>query len=181
MNFKSILLGATTLAGLAIAQSHAASGLYLGGGVGRATVRENTSAGSFDADHAAWKGFVGYRFNMIPIIDLAAEAAYVDFGKPSQTVGSQRVETKLHGPSLAGLLIFPLGPFDLYGKGGVISWKAETTVAGMSASRSGTDGFYGVGAGFYIWKIGIRAEYERYQIKETDRVQLFSVNALFQF
>ena len=51
----------------------------------------------------------------------------------------------------------------------------------MTTSRTGTDPFYGVGAGFYVWKIGIRAEYERYKIKDVDRVQMFSVNALFQF
>jgi len=40
---------------------------------------------------------------------------------------------------------------------------------------------YGVGGGFYVWKLGHRAEYERYKIKDLDRVQMSSVNALFQF
>jgi len=33
--------------------------------------------------------------------------------------------------------------------------------------------FYGVGAAFYFWKIGIRAEYEQYKIKDVDRVQMY--------
>ena len=63
----------------------------------------------------------------------------------------------------------------------MLSWSADTTAAGTTSSKTGTDSFYGVGVGFKIWKLGVRAEYERYQIKDIDRVDLFSVNALFQF
>jgi hypothetical protein len=96
-------------------------------------------------------------------------------------VGGQHAEFKLHGAYAAGLLIFPLGPIDLYGKGGVIEAKTESSVGGMSTSRSSSSGFYGAGVGLRVWKIGLRAEYERYQIKDVDRVQMLSVSALFQF
>jgi len=170
-------------AGLLVCGSHAhaADGLYLGAGIGQATIRDDTATGNFDADHLAYKAFVGYRFNKIPVVDLAIEGGYTDFGKPSQEVGAQHVEFKLHGAYAAGLLIFPLGPFDLYGKGGAISAKLESSSAGATRSRTGTDAFYGVGAAFYVWKLGFRAEYERYMIKDVDRVQMFSVSALFQF
>jgi len=99
----------------------------------------------------------------------------------SFTAGRVSFFLGLHGPSLAGLVILPLGPIDLYGKGGAINWSADTTIGGSTTSRSGTDAFYGAGIGFYIWKLGFRAEYERFQIKDVDRVDLFSVSALFQF
>src|SRR4029077_15889230 len=122
------------------------------------------------------------RFNMIPIIDLAVEGGYTDFGKPSQSVNGQNMQFKLHGYNAAGLLIFPLGPIDLYGKAGVIWWNMDVSSAGaMTTSSSGSDMFYGAGVGFYVWKLGFRAEYERYQIKDVDRVDMFSVNVLFQF
>jgi len=178
---KPLLLAVALLLCGAAYDARATGGLYLGAGIGQATIKDDTSSVAFDADHAAYKGFVGYRFDKIPIVDLAVEGGYTDFGKPSQDIGGQRVEFKLHGAYAAGLLIFPLGPFDLYGKGGAISAKLESTSGGMTTSRTGTDPFYGVGAGFYVWKIGIRAEYERYKIKDVDRVQMFSVNALFQF
>jgi hypothetical protein len=181
MHPKVLTLAAAALLASASLPTEAAGGLYLGAGIGAASVREDTSAGSFDVDHAGYKAFVGYRFDLIPVVDLAIEGAYTDFGTPSQTLAGQEAKFKLRGESVAGLLIFPLGPVDLYGKGGAYSWKAETTLGGSTSSRTGTDPFYGVGAGFYIWKIGIRAEYERYQIKDVDRVQMFSVNALFQF
>ena len=125
-----------TLAGvlsstLFISSAHAASGLYLGAGLGQSSVKDDTGSGSFDASDAAYKVFAGYRFNMIPIIDLAAEVGYNDFGKPSQDVGGQRVQFKLHGFDAAGLLIFPPGPVDFYGKVGErlvwLCWKFGET------------------------------------------------------
>jgi opacity protein-like surface antigen len=175
MNRKlSVTLAALLLSGLCISRVDAAGGLYLGAGLGQSTVKDNTGGGSLDASDTAYKAFVGYRFNLIPIIDLAVEGGYTDFGKPSQS----NVQLKLHGYDAAGLLIFPLGPIDLYGKFGMLSWNASG--AGTS-STTGTDPFYGVGVGFYIWKIGFRAEYERYQIKDIDRVEMVSLSALFQF
>ena len=178
---RRLLAAVALVCSLSAFQARAAGGLYLGAGVGAATVKEDTSSGNFDETATGYKAFVGYRFNLLPIIDLAAEGGYVDFGKPSKTLGAQQAQFKIHGGYAAGLLIFPLGPVDLYGKGGAISARTESTIGSTTNSRTGSNGFYGVGAGFYVWKIGIRAEYERYLIKDVDRVQMLSVSALFQF
>jgi len=174
-------LAVILLCGLPMSNTQAASGLYLGAGVGNATIKDSTSAGNLDTSQTAYKAFVGYRFNMLPIIDLAVEGGYTDFGKASQSFAGQNVELKLHGANADALLIFPFGPFDFYGKAGVLSWSADSSVGGTTTSTTGTDPFYGVGVGFYLWKIGIRAEYEQYKIKDVDRVQMYSLNALFQF
>ena len=181
MNLNLMLKVLMIVCGAAAFQARAESGLYLGGGIGQATVRESTPAGEFDADNAAYKAFVGYRIGVLPIVDLAAEGGYVNFGKPSQTLGGQSAEFKLHGAYAAGLLLFPIGPIDLYGKLGIINAQAESRLGATSSSSTDTDAFYGAGVGFRIWKIGVRAEYERYQIRDVDRVQMFSLNALFQF
>lgn len=177
----SVTLAAALMSSLFVSRAEAASGLYLGAGAGQSTVKDNTTAGDLDSNDTAYKAFVGYRFNIIPIIDLAVEGGYTDFGKPAQTISGQNVQFKLHGYNAAGLLIFPLGPIDLYGKAGMLSWSADTSVAGTTSSKTGTDPFYGVGIGFYIWKIGIRAEYESYKIQDVDQLYMYSVSALFQF
>jgi outer membrane immunogenic protein len=177
----TVVLAAGLLGSLCISQANAASGLYLGAGLGQSSVKDSSSAGTLDSTDAAYKAFVGYRFNLIPIIDLAVEGGYTDFGKPSQTISGQNVQFKLHGADAAALLIFPLGPFDFYGKAGILSWSADASAGGTTSSTTGTDPFYGVGAAFYFWKIGIRAEYEQYKIKDVDRVQMYSLSALFQF
>jgi outer membrane immunogenic protein len=173
---------------LAAAHANAADGFYIGAGAGAATFRENFDVGKVESGDVAYKGFVGWRFGRIPIIDLAVEAAYTDFGQPSQRTApgtsafAQNADIKLRGPSLAGLLILPVGPIDLYGKGGVIDWKAEQTVGGSSINRSGTDSFYGVGIGVLIGgRFGIRAEYERFEVKDLDRVDMATVSVHWQF
>ena len=174
-------LAAALLGSVGVSQVHAADGLYIGAGIGLATVKDEVNTETLDSDDASYKAFVGWRFDVIPVIDLALEAAYTDFGRPSQTLSGQNVQFKLTGASLAGLLIFPLGPIDFYGKAGLMSWRSELDNGASTSSRSGTDPFYGAGVGFYIWKIGIRAEYERFQIKDVDRVDMLSLSALFQF
>jgi OmpA-like transmembrane domain len=176
-----VALAAVLLSGAGVSRAHAADGFYLGGGIGVATVRDNVNTETLDADDVAYKAFIGYRVNALPLIDLALEGAYTDFGRPSQTLSGQNVQFKLSGASAAGLLIVPLGPVDVYGKAGMMSWRSETGNGASTTGQSGTDPFYGVGVGFYFWKLGIRAEYERYQIKDVDRMQMLAVSALFQF
>jgi outer membrane immunogenic protein len=174
-------LAAFLLTSLCVVPVQAADGLYIGAGIGKAGIKDNINTDTFDQDDAAYKAFIGWRFNALPALDFAIEGAYTDFGKPSQTLSGQRVERNLTGPSIAGLGILSLGPIDLYGKLGAIKWDMDTTSGGSTSNRSGTDGFYGLGVGFYLWKLGFRAEYERFQIKDVDRVDLLSVSALFQF
>src|SRR5262245_31927780 len=169
------------LSSLYVSQLHAAEGLYIGAGIGQAGIKDNINTANFDETDAAYKVFLGYRFKVIPFFNLAIEGAYTDFGKPSQTLGGQRVETNINGPSIAALAILPLGPFDLYGKLGGINWNVDTTIGNAKTSRSGSGGFYGLGAGLNLGPFGLRAEYERFQIKDVDRVDLFSLSALFQF
>jgi opacity protein-like surface antigen len=176
------ILTALIFTGMHVGQLHAADGLYLGAGIGVASFRDDLGSGvTFDEDDAAYKAIIGWRFDFVPVIDLAIEAAYTDFGKPSQTVAAQQSEVNLRGPSIAGLAILPLGPVDLYAKLGVLDWKLERTIAGTKQTSSGNDAFYGAGIGFYIWKLAFRAEYERFQIQDVDRVEMVSVHALFQF
>jgi len=164
-----------------ILPGHAADGLYLGAGIGVATVRDDVDPETLDSDDTAVRVFAGWRFNQIPVIDLAVEGAYTDFGRPSQTLEGREVRYELSGASLAGLLILPVGPLDFYGKVGALSWRSDLSDGGSTTERSGFDPFYGVGFGFYLWKIGGRVEYERFDIKDVDRVEMVSLQALFQF
>jgi hypothetical protein len=184
MNFKARLALLAVLLGCALPAA-AADGLYLGIGIGAATVKDDVQSSTFEADDFAYRGFIGWRFDEVPVVDFAVEAAYTNFGKPSQilypSTGVQNVEYALHGPSLAGLVILPLGPLDVYAKGGVLDWNLDQTANGATTTRSGTSGFYGVGAGIYLWKLALRLEYDRYQVKDVDRLQTLTLDVLLQF
>jgi hypothetical protein len=97
-NALPVLLAAL-LSLVSVFPAHAGSGVYLGAGVGQTTIKDDTGAGTFDAHDPSYKGFLGYRSNIIPIIDLAAEIAYTEFGKPSQTVGRQYPAVRCQEPA----------------------------------------------------------------------------------
>ena len=125
---KRLTLAALLLSSILFANVGAAAGLYLGAGIGQAGIKDNINTENFDENDAAYKVFLGWRSKVLPVFDVAFEAAYTDFGKPSQTLGGQRVETNINGPSIAGLAILPLGPFDLYGKLGGMEQRGNSQV-----------------------------------------------------
>ena len=69
------------------------SGVYLGAGVGQFNVQiddinqTDNAIQRLDDNDAAWKAFVGYRFNPY----IALEAAYIDLGKPNGRSCSPRL------------------------------------------------------------------------------------------
>ena len=176
MSFKKVRILFICLAGSFLGMPTAAvagadSGFYIGAGVGDASVKE----ANFDASDSAYKIFGGYNIGFIPLVDFAVEASYVDFGKPSTSDGSVEV-TGLNAFGLAGL---SFGPFGIFAKAGAISWDADWTDGSTSASDSGTDPAYGVGARFAIGSFAVRAEYEVYDL-DAD-LDMVSVSGVFTF
>jgi hypothetical protein len=189
MNCKRVFALLAALSGAFFVSDAGAadSGFYLGGGIGEGTIRVDpanpNSAGTlnFDSDATSYKLFAGYRFAALPLLDFALEAGYIDFGKPSQTSLGQRIDYKLQGVDAAALAILALGPVDLYGKLGGLYWKAERNIGGATASKTGSNAFHGFGVGTRIGALGLRAEYERFDAWDLDRLEMYSLNALIQF
>lgn len=165
----------TTLAG-------SDSGLYLGASVGQAQLDfddELADIGDvdFDDDDTGYKIFGGYNLGLIPLVDLAVEGAYVDFGKFSGTLGPlSNADFEVDGWTGAGLAGFTLGPVGLFAKAGFISWDGDFD----GGSDDGTDPFYGLGARFNLFSFQVRAEYERYDLDNFD-IDYFSVGAAYTF
>ncbi|MBW0148016.1 outer membrane beta-barrel protein [Marinobacter arenosus] len=165
----------TTLAG-------SDSGLYLGASVGQAQLDfddELPDIGDvdFDDDDTGYKIFGGYNFGLIPLVDLAVEGAYVDFGKFKGTLGPlSNADFEVDGWTGAGLAGFKLGPVGIFGKAGFISWDGDFD----GGSDDGTDPLYGIGARFNLFSFQLRAEYERYDLDNFD-IDYFSVGAAYTF
>mgnify|MGYP000076407073 CR=1 FL=1 len=79
----------------------------------------------------------------------------------------------------------PIGPVDIFAKLGLISWDADIRAAFDDLeehdSDSGTDATWGVGVAFRLGSFGVRAEAERFEIQDADKVYMFSVGATFTF
>lgn len=150
---------------------HAESGVYLGGSFGNATVGFNPS-NDIDVkdDDIGYKLFGGIKFTL-----LAAEAGYVDFGQ----VENSGFTGELSGFNAFGVLSMGLGPVNVFGKLGGFVWESDFDSAQQSYEEDGFDPVAGVGAGLTFGGVGVRAEYEYYDIDEFDEVSMFSLGATY--
>lgn len=167
------------------AAAHAADqGFYVGLGTGQMVTSDPVAAGGgalLDERSTSWRGFAGYRLGLIPILDFAAEAGYRSFGSAKATVGGVDAEYKTSGFDGALFAIFPLLGFDLFGKAGVLRYDLDRNWGGSTSSFSGTAPMYGVGAGFRVWRLGVRVEYERFDIDQLKGLDGATLSATFRF
>lgn len=173
------LLAAALASGSALAGAD--SGFYLGAGVGQASVGDISIDGgadvSFDGDDTGYKAIVGFNFGWIPLIDLAVEGSYFDFGEPDE----DGIEVDADALAAFGVAGVNLGPIGIFGKVGAINWDAEVSGEGGSADDDGTDPAYGIGARFQLGSFQIRAEYELFDIDAVDDADFLSASLLYTF
>lgn len=167
------------------AATYADSGFYVGGSVGRSLLDAEVpdpDGGSIDFDDgaSAWKGYAGFNIDAF-IIDLAIEGGYVDFGQPTDRIAGNDVEFGLTGWDVFGLAGLELGPVGVFAKAGFIDWSADLSLNGARiGTDSGTDPAYGIGARFSLFSAEVRAEYEFFDLEDTD-VSLVSVGVVWTF
>lgn len=181
LSYAALIAGASTLASHAWAGSE--SGLYLGGGVGSATLEDDVSNLNLQLDEsdAGYKIIAGYNFGLVPFLNIAVEGGFVDFGNPQGTVANQNLSVEISGYDAFGLVGIALGPISLFAKAGFIAWDSDVTVASSPASDSGTDPAYGVGAQFKLLSVALRGEYEEFSLSDVDKLNLFSASLTYTF
>jgi hypothetical protein len=157
-----------------------AGGIYIGGGVGSATIEDSASnpgGTAFDESDSAFKIFGGYRFDWLPIVSLSGEVGFRDLGKPN----AGAVEYKVDGFDYAALAGVGLGPVEVFARLGGMQYDLDKTIGGTKTSFDGSAPVYGVGARFTLFGIGLRAEYETIDIDELDNVEMISISAFYEF
>ena len=184
-----VLFGAATLISpVAMAED---TGWYVGGSVGSARAKSDTSAAQWDAalgtlgitsqstldeSDTGYKLFAGYQINK----NLAVEGGYVDLGEfikydstvTAPSAGTVKTTLKNDGWTLDVVGILPLdGSFSVFGKVGayISKTKLEVTATGGggaatdSASKTDTNAKFGLGANYAFTKnVGVRVEWENY-------------------
>ena len=180
MKIRSVACAAALMA-LASFPSHAVdNGIYLGASVGQSGVQADNvgfDGSDFDSSATGYKVIAGWRF-----LDwLAVEGNYVDLGTGDDRVDGERFEVDASGVSLSAVGFLPVGPVDLFARVGAINWDADVTTQGVRLSDDGTDFTYGVGAQFRVWSLGVRAEYERFDITDADTVDMISLGVTWTF
>jgi OOP family OmpA-OmpF porin len=174
-------LALLSMGGLAQA---ADNGFYLGAGVTQAkldNVGDDFDTGDlndFKLDNTAWKVIAGFR----PVDFFAIEANYDDLGNESRTVGGVRfnADAKAFAAYAVGFLPIPL--VDVYAKAGLARWESNARAEGLfDLNDSGTDFAYGAGVQLHLGSLAARLEYEQFDVKNTDGVELLTLGATWTF
>jgi len=179
---RKLALSIMGLTAFTFSNVHAAdNGIYIGAGIGQSTVKidDLALASDFKGDDLGYKAIVGIR----PLDWLGFEANYVNFGNPDDTVAGVRLRTEGHALSAFAVGFLALGPIDVFAKGGIVSWDSEIRHAqlGKLDDDDGTDLAYGVGLQFRLLSLGVRAEYEIFDIDKVDRANMVSVSLTYTF
>lgn len=159
---------------------HAAAdnGFFMGGSLGRATVSDKIPSNQqvqdidFRSSDTAYKIYAGFKLS-----NLAIETGYVDFGKPTDAGAN----LALTGLDAFGILHFALGPVSVFGKLGLVRWDYDLDHIVSNYHKEGTDAAFGVGARFDLGSLGLRIEYELFDVGEVNDLYLFSVGATYTF
>jgi OOP family OmpA-OmpF porin len=180
---RTLFLAVTLVLASAAAQA-ADNGFYLGAGVTQAkldNVGDDFDTGDldeFEIDDTAFKIIAGFR----PLDFLAVEANYMDLGSADENIGGVQfsADAKAFGAYVLGFL--PVGPVDLYAKGGLVRWETESSATGLfDIDDDGTEFGYGAGAQVRLGSLAARLEYEQFDVDNTDGVELLSLALTWTF
>jgi hypothetical protein len=177
---KIALFGLTLL--VAAPTFAADNGFYLGAAIGQGYVKasdvQNFSVNDFNANATGYKIMAGYRALDI----LAIEANYFDLGSASDTVAGTSVKADTTGIDAFAMLYLPIPIVDVFAKVGVVNWDQKVSVSSLgSGSDSGNDLAYGIGVGAAFSHAAVRLEYERFEIPNTDSVDMLSLGFTWTF
>jgi len=187
-----LALAAALVAGPAAAQDE---GLYAGGSAGYVASKDRCKflAIPCDGEDAGWRLFAGYQFNRY----IAAEFGFANLGEVTGqgTIGGAPagfiVETKETFDLTAVLSIPVTARLSALARAGMYRARTilEQQVTGFPATHdAGTNtGFsYGLGAEYRLGRIGLRAEWQRWEnvgndFISEDELDMLSLGVLWRF
>jgi hypothetical protein len=172
------------LALVATCASAADNGIYLGAAVSAdATLDGAQYRSDLSLKDRPYKLILGIR----PLDYFGVEVNYLDFGTAKRSDipdAFYDLKARFYDAFAVGYLPLPL--VDLYAKAGLVRWDTDvraSTIAGplLNLSDSGTDFAYGAGAQVRFGSLAARLEYERFEVSNTNRVDLLSLGVTWTF
>jgi opacity protein-like surface antigen len=158
---------------------------YVGAGVTQARVDDIFGSGhDLDLNNTAWKAYIGIR----PIPYFGVEANYMDLGSETRRYFDGTVNhANAHAFSAFGVAFLPLPalviPVELFGKAGAARWNlsGHTSPSLFALDDHGTDFAWGGGAQTHFGPLGLRLEYEQFNLRDADDVRAVSFDVSFHF
>ena len=178
---RKLLLASTLALFAGAAQADDLLGLYAGAGITRAKV-EDIFHTNFNLSNTSWKIYAGFRPAGFP---LGIDVDYMDLGSAAAGTfeGVGHADAKAFAAYAVGYLPIPAPNIDVYGKAGLARWQFNGNVGqpGLFAvSDNGTDFAWGVGLQVhFLERFAARVEYEHFNIRDADDVQLYSLGVSY--
>lgn len=155
-------------------------GVYLGGTVGQSFIKtdvkdiEDTDF-KLDENDFAYKFIAGVRMSN----SIGIEGGYKYLGSIKDKNNGYTYESKTSGYDLCAVGNVYLGIVDIFAKAGLLWWDQTYEFGDEKLTDNGSDFMWGFGATVRLDNIGIRAEWERFEIEKYDRLSLLSVGLVF--
>jgi OOP family OmpA-OmpF porin len=179
---------------------------YVGASVGQSNFDVDgddldlSSNGDYDDSDTSFKVLAGYNFNQY----FSIEVSYANFGQIAVTdnysesgvTAAYGMTAELTGLTASIIAAYPLSEkVKIFAKAGSNSWEADTTAKGTitvpqypqynetyneSETSDGSDTFVGFGLSYKFESFSIRAEYELYDVEDTD-LDMLSLGLIYSF
>ena len=156
-------------------------GLYAGAGITRAKV-EDIFHSNFNLSNTSWKIYAGLHPTGFP---FGVDVDYMDLGSADSGtfLGPAHADTKAFAAYAVGYVPIPVPDIDVYGKAGLARWSFNGSLPQqglLGLSENGTDFAWGVGGQVhFLGRFAVRIEYEHFNIREADDVQLYSLGVSY--
>ena len=182
MNYWKSILATIVVVTAFCASGALAGGLYGGVGIGNTFFSSEVEDAleqikNIDENSTAWKifgGFNGSRF-------IGVEGGYRSFGSVETTVSDQLFKSETTGWDVEALGRVEIAIIDIFAKAGAMFWSSKVTLLGNTFDDSGTDFFWGLGAGVHFGAIGARLEWESVEGDGPDNLSMVSLSATLGF
>ena len=182
MNYRNSIIATTVVVTAFCASGALAGGIYAGAGIGNTFFSSEVNDAvdqikNIDENSTAWKifgGFNGSRF-------IGVEGGYRSFGSVETTVSDQIFKSKTSGWDVEALGRLQIAIIDIFAKAGAMFWSTEFTLLGKNVDDSGTDFFWGLGAGVRLGPIGARLEWDSVEGGGPDNLSMVSLSATLGF
>ncbi len=164
-----------------LAGSSQAQDWYIGAGIGNTFVATEfedveNQVQKLDENATGYKFFAGLKTPTI----LGIEGGYRNLG--TITVSSFEFETKTTGWDIYAMGHFDiLSIVDVFAKAGMLFWKSESEIVGNTFGESGSDFAWGLGAGVSLGPVGVRLEWENFQVADPVSISMLSLSATWGF
>jgi hypothetical protein len=170
----------TALAVLSFAHPVLAQDFYVGGGIGNTYLSSEFEDApdqlqEIDENSTGWKLFGGFT----PSRFIGIEGGYRNFGTATARRLDFEAETTAWDIEALGRVRIAI--IDLFGKAGGMFWSRDGKIGSVTLDDSGSDFFWGLGAGVRLGPLGVRAEWESVVMDDPDGLSMVSLSATLGF